>query len=150
MSTNQTFTINYDIILDAGEHMNWVLISESGNEFILEGTNKITVPTEETFALERKAVIPIAYTLHQNYPNPFNPITQIEYDLPRESHVHLVIFDILGREVITLFNEIQKPGYKSTVWQGLDNNSQQVGAGVYFYQIQAQDFTETKKMVLLK
>ena len=70
MSPYETITISYDIVMDAGEHVNWILTSESAEEYTLEGTGEITIPTEETFTLERKAIIPIIYTLHQNYPNP--------------------------------------------------------------------------------
>ncbi len=98
MSPYETITISYDIVMDAGEHVNWILTSESAEEYTLEGTGEITIPTEETFTLERKAIIPIIYTLHQNYPNPFNPITSLRYDLPEQEQVTLTIYDLIGRE----------------------------------------------------
>ena len=94
--------------------------------------------------------VPEKYALHQNYPNPFNPVTTIRYDLPQESHVHLVIYDILGREVKTLVNSKEQAGYKSIRWDGRNNFGQKVSAGMYFYRIQASSFSKVQKMVLLK
>jgi len=94
--------------------------------------------------------MPDEFSLYQNYPNPFNPVTQIKYDLPEASHVQLFIYDILGREITALVNEVQEPGYKSITWHGTDAFGRNVGAGMYFYSIQAGDFRQVKKMVLLK
>ena len=73
-----------------------------------------------------------------------------KYDLPEASHVQLFIYDILGREVTSLVNEVQEPGYRSITWHGTDAFGRNVGAGMYFYSIQAGDFRQVKKMVLLK
>lgn len=94
--------------------------------------------------------IPTQFSLDQNYPNPFNPITQIEYAVPIESPISLVIYDIMGREVLQLVNEVQKPGYKTVIWKGLDNQGLRVSSGIYFYQLKSLDFVKTRKMVLLK
>ena len=89
--------------------------------------------------------IPHKFTLYQNYPNPFNPVTTISYDIPTESDVTLIIYDITGRIVQTLVNESQQAGMKSIVWNATD-----VSSGVYIYSIQAGDFTQTSKMIFLK
>jgi hypothetical protein len=94
--------------------------------------------------------LPITYNLYNAYPNPFNPTTKIDYGLPEVSNVKLVIYDILGREVTTLVNGVQDAGYKSITWHGTDAFGKNVGAGMYFYLIQAGDFRLVKKMVLLK
>ena len=94
--------------------------------------------------------IPKIYHISQNYPNPFNPITKIDYGLPEEANVSLVIFDILGREVITLVNGLQEPGYRSMTWNGTDAFGRNVSAGMYFYLLQAGDFRQVNKMILLK
>jgi hypothetical protein len=94
--------------------------------------------------------IPQEFALHQNYPNPFNPITTINYDLPQQTHVNIMIYDILGREVVKLISEEIPAGYQSVIWNTRNNFGQPVSAGVYFYQIQTKDFVKTKKMVLLK
>jgi hypothetical protein len=150
LNTSDNLTISYDVVLDAGEHMNWVLTAESGEEYTLEGTGEITVPTEEIFTLERKAIIPIAYTLHQNYPNPFNPITSIRYDLPEAALVTLTIYDLIGREITQLVNTTQEAGYRSVRWDATDSFGKPVSAGVYLYQIRSGGFVQTRKMVLLK
>ena len=94
--------------------------------------------------------IPDQFKLHQNYPNPFNPITTINYDLPQQTHVNLMIYDILGREVVKLVSEEIPAGYKTIIWDSRNNYGKSVSAGIYFYQIQTKDFVKTRKMVLLK
>ena len=95
-------------------------------------------------------LIPKTYQLAQNYPNPFNPITKIEYELPKTELISLKIFDIMGREVVSLVNEVQKPGHKFALWNATNKLGQSVSAGTYIYTIQAGKFRKTKKMVLLK
>jgi len=87
---------------------------------------------------------PTRSTLFQNYPNPFNPVTTIRYEIPRESKVVLSVYNILGQEVATLVNDVQKAGRYSVEFQP------NLGSGVYFYRLQAGDFVETKKLLLLK
>ena len=94
--------------------------------------------------------IPDQFELHQNYPNPFNPVTTINYDLPQQTHVNLMIYDILGREVVRLISEEIPAGYQSVIWNTRNNFGAPVSAGIYFYQIQTRDFVKTRKMVLLK
>ena len=150
MPTTETLTIAYDIKIDAGENMNWVLTATNGEEYILEGSGEITIPSSERFILNRESVIPVTFALHQNYPNPFNPITTLRYDLPKDSDVRLAIFDMLGNEVNTLVSSNQQSGLKSVKWDATDSGGRPVSAGVYLYQIQAGEFVQTRKMVLLK
>jgi hypothetical protein len=89
--------------------------------------------------------VPVKYNLSQNYPNPFNPVTKIDYDLPRDGKVKLVIYDLLGREIKTLVNEFKTIGKYS-----IEFNGSSLASGVYFYRIQAGDFTQVKRMVLVK
>jgi len=95
-------------------------------------------------------LIPSAYSLHQNYPNPFNPTTQIRYDLPEASVVSLSIYDLMGREIITMINSEQTAGFKNVQWNATNNLGKSVPAGMYIYTIQAGEFRQTRKMVLLK
>ena len=150
LSQSETLIIDYDIKIDAGDKMEWILSSETGNQFVLEGTGEITVPSEQKFALNRVPVIPETFTLHQNFPNPFNPITTLSYDLPKDSDVRLIIFDMLGNEVSRLVSTNQQAGFKSVQWDATDSMGRPVSAGVYLYHIQAGEFVQTKKMVLLK
>ena len=94
--------------------------------------------------------VPEEFALHQNYPNPFNPITTIQYDIPIEGHVKLVIYDILGREVVRLIDQAIPAGYHTTVWDSKDNSGISMPGGVYFFQLQTRDYVKTFKMVLLK
>jgi hypothetical protein len=89
--------------------------------------------------------IPKVFSLSQNYPNPFNPATVIKYSLPKASQVKLVIYDLTGREVMTLVNGMKQPGYYEARFDGTN-----IASGVYFYKISAGDFTDVKKMVLVK
>jgi len=94
--------------------------------------------------------LPEVFAIHQNYPNPFNPVTTLRYELPENNLVNITIYDILGREVRTMVNTTQDAGYKSVIWNATNDYGKPVSAGVYLYQIQAGDFIQTKKMVLLK
>ena len=91
-----------------------------------------------------------SFLLHQNYPNPFNPITTLRYELPEASYVDVTVYDILGNVVNNLVNTNQSSGYKSIQWDATNNQGEPVSAGVYLYKIQAGDFVDTKKMILLK
>jgi hypothetical protein len=95
-------------------------------------------------------LLPDKFALHQNYPNPFNPITTLRYDLPENSLVNIIIYDLLGRQVKSLINQTQEAGFKSVLWNATNDYGKPVSAGVYLYQIQAGEFVQTKKMVLLK
>jgi len=106
--------------------------------------------TEQLFIEEEIISIPSDFTLHQNYPNPFNPTTMISYDLPKEVNVNITIYDMMGRVVSNLVSSQQNAGYKSIQWNATNNTGQPVSAGLYLYTIQAGDYTQTKKMVLLK
>jgi hypothetical protein len=88
---------------------------------------------------------PMVYTLDQNYPNPFNPSTTIKFELPRASHVSLTVFDVLGREVSELVNERKEAGVYEVKFDGSN-----LASGVYFYRLQAGDFVQSKRLLLLK
>jgi hypothetical protein len=95
-------------------------------------------------------VMPGKFILAQNYPNPFNPSTTIGFSIIDLMNVTLKIFDILGREIITLVNEVKPAGSYSVDWDGKNSAGQRVGSGVYFYQLKSgSGFTKTQKMVFL-
>jgi predicted esterase len=98
-----------------------------------------------TDVIDKSGWYPVNFELHQNYPNPFNPTTTISYELPKSSFVKLSIYNINGRLVATLVNEKKNAGYYSVEW-----NVEKVSSGIYFYQINAGDFTSTGKCLLLK
>jgi hypothetical protein len=93
---------------------------------------------------------PDSYSLQQNYPNPFNPSTTIRYSIVNPDNVSIKIYDILGREIKTLVNEVKTAGTYSSIWNGDNNFGNKVSSGICLYRIEAGLFVETKKMILLK
>ena len=90
-------------------------------------------------------VVPKEYTLYQNYPNPFNPVTEIKYNLPEASRVTLNVYNIIGQKVTSLINGEVEAGFHSVTFDGRD-----LPSGTYIYRLQTPNYTQTKKMVLLK
>ena len=96
------------------------------------------------------SIIPVATSLEGNYPNPFNPSTTIAYSLNSEAHVNIEIYNMKGQKVRTLMNEHQTAGKHIVVWNGKDDSNKSTASGVYFYKMQAGNFQQTKKMILMK
>ena len=94
--------------------------------------------------------VPARYALGQNYPNPFNPNTTIRFELPEDAHTRIAIYDLLGREIVLLENRPFNAGYHQVVWQGRDTYGNAVPSGMYFYRMEANGFSSTRKMVFLK
>ncbi len=93
---------------------------------------------------------PFTYKLHSAYPNPFNPVTTLRYDLPEDALVNITIYDMMGRQVKTLINDQQTAGYRSLQWNAANDAGSPVSAGLYLYTIEAGEFRQAKKMILLK
>ena len=104
----------------------------------------------ETKIAELISLIPKEFVLNDNYPNPFNPITTIKYEIPNDGKVLLVIYNLLGQEVITLINNEQWAGKYSVRWNGTNQFGNQVSTGTYFYFLKTQNNQSVKKMLLLK
>jgi len=94
--------------------------------------------------------LPNQYGLAQNYPNPFNPQTQITFALPFDTDVRLTVYDILGRQVKVLVDGYKNAGQNSVIWDGKDELGKNVVSGIYFYRLEAGDFSQTKKMSLIR
>jgi hypothetical protein len=94
--------------------------------------------------------IPTTFELSQNYPNPFNPTTRISFALPKQSQVRLQVFDMMGRVVATLVDEVLPAGKHAVVWNGRTSDGRQMASGLYFYTLKTGDYVATKKMMLLK
>ena len=151
INTNSSLNIHYSIMINAGEQKEWILATGVGEEYVLTGAGEITLPGgSQEMTLGKRTILPDNYTLHQNYPNPFNPVTTLRYSLPFYDHVTLTIYDLNGREINQIVNTNQPAGFQSVVWNATDYFGRSVSAGVYLYQIQAGDFKDTGKMVLLK
>jgi len=130
------WTLEYIVQATDGEY---TVESEVG-EFVFENTS-LSTDNELT---------PLSFRLHQNHPNPFNPVTTLLYDLPEDANVNITIYDMMGRVVSNLVSSQQRAGYKSVQWSATNNTGQPVSAGLYLYTIEAGEFRQTKKMVLLK
>jgi hypothetical protein len=120
-------------------------------EVVLSDQNAVEIPVDDG-----KISVPQAFELSQNYPNPFNPTTTIKYTLTSLGNgeeslpTTLKIYNILGEVVRTLVDEPKSAGVHYEVWDGKDDQGHQVASGIYFYRLRAGEFSETKKMVLLK
>ena len=88
---------------------------------------------------------PAEFSLYQNYPNPFNPSTKITWQSPISSHQTLKIYDVLGNEITTLADEYKEAGRYEVDW-----NAGNIPSGIYFYQLKAEDFIQTRKIILIK
>ena len=96
-------------------------------------------------------LMPRQFALYANFPNPFNPSTSLEYALPEPTEVELAIYDVLGQKVQTLVaQQLQSAGYYRLTWDGSDAKGHTVSSGIYFYRLTTQNFTQTRKMLLLK
>ena len=153
LGDQSTWTIGawdcYDGMVDSSSWFPTREVGELWQNFVSEGSIIDTSACDST-TVETDIKIPEKFLLHPPYPNPFNPITTIRYDLPEQTTVNIIIYDMLGRRVKTVVKTNQEAGFKSVIWDGTNNQGNPVSAGVYFYQIQAGDFVLTKKMVLLK
>ena len=102
-------------------------------------------------SLDENLTIPTQFALHQNYPNPFNPSTQILFDVPEGAElVRLNIYNILGKKVSTLLNNVMSPGKHKIEWNAKDNEGNPVASGIYFYELSSSSFTARKKMLLIR
>jgi hypothetical protein len=105
----------------------------------------------QVVSLASSRLTPKTYALGANFPNPFNPSTSIEYALPQTGSARLTVYDVLGRKVRTLFSEVSHPaGIFTAAWDGRDTNGRAVSNGIYFYRLEAGQFSRTRKMALVK
>ncbi|MFH1373233.1 MAG: T9SS type A sorting domain-containing protein [bacterium] len=93
---------------------------------------------------------PASFELSQNYPNPFNPSTTIEFTLPERSFVNLCVYNIVGQKVAVLLSENLSAGYKRVTWDGKDQHGTDIATGVYLYKLSAGEYTESRKMLLIR
>jgi hypothetical protein len=135
------------------DNKNWTYVKDEADGFQLFFGTPLTVDQMEALGFDITLVgvedetndIPSEYILDQNYPNPFNPSTTIKFSIPENSTVELTVYNQLGEFIQTLVNEEKSAGnYEITF------NAQNLSSGVYFYQIKANNFVSTKKLVLLK
>ena len=174
--SSQSATVSTDFLTikynDAGEEQ-WVerfhgptsftlveaIALDAANNIILAGKTTgvgksywTIVKYKQTLAtsVADEPALPTGFALHQNYPNPFNPTTMIKYHLPKDSEVKLSIYNIFGQLVRTLVDKKQEAGFQSVEWDSQNEFGVPVASGVYIYRLEADDFVQAKKMLLLK
>ena len=124
-----------------------------GHLEVVNAVNMLTVVETGTGVFveeEWDIVTPNDYKLAQNYPNPFNPTTQIDFTLPLEKDVKVVVYDLMGHRVKTLVNKTMTKGDHSVMWDGTNEVGQQVASGVYIYRLEAGNVVKSKKMTLIR
>lgn len=160
------FEITFPVLMDStqkvvNDYLQFVSTSPFPLDYIIDQQGKVAYHNTEynprrmteiinnllhPIGVERSITsTPLSYRLKQNYPNPFNPATQIEFSLPVSSKVSLVIYNLLGQEIARLIDGEQAAGVHSVIWEATN-----LSTGIYFYRIQAGDFVQTRKMLLLK
>jgi hypothetical protein len=134
------------------DHASSVLEADLVNVTMPGNTPNINfnVPSAAEDEGEETAIRPTDFKLEQNYPNPFNPETEIEYTLHRPAYVILQIYNLLGQKVKTLVNERQTIGSFLIVWDGKNTKGREVTSGIYFYRLEVNGVSQTRRMVLLK
>lgn len=130
------------------QNLTHIYFSNGSNKAWCTGDNGIILHSSKgdiTTNIASNSFLPLSFSLHQNYPNPFNPSTIISFELPNSSVVKLTIYNFLGKEIATLVNKTLSPGKYEFEW-----NARNLSSGIYFYRLEAAEFIETRKMVLLK
>jgi hypothetical protein len=131
----------------------WLPLPNVQNAWFVDSTQsfmKTIVVSDALPTQEMEPPLPVEFVLCQNYPNPFNAATVMEFAVERRAHVRLTVVDLLGRQVAMLADEVMPAGTHQATWDGRAYDGTEVATGVYFYRMEADDFVETKKMVLLR
>ena len=152
VSNRESLQIDYQINVDAGEKMQWILGDQSTDqEYELKDIGHIELDgTADSFMLKRAAELPKTFVLSQNYPNPFNPVTTINYELPEVSFVTIRVYNLVGQQVTDIVSKVKPAGYHQVMWDGKDQFGEPMASGIYIYSITAKNFHAFKKMVLMK
>ena len=110
----------------------------------------VIIQQQSILGVEEHGLLPADYALHQNYPNPFNPSTTLEFDLPAAADLRIVVYDLLGREVMRLVDRRMEAGYHQLVWNGRDRAGRELPTGMYIVLMMTPEYRKSIKMLLLK
>jgi hypothetical protein len=127
-----------------------VSVTDSIDTVKVTGDDRVLFVNRYEYLSTEGEGIPTEFALHENYPNPFNPTTTLRFDLPEVSDITLTIYNMLGQRVRTYNMNDTPAGYHSIKWNATNDYGDPVGAGVYLYQLRANQYVKTRKMVLLK
>ena len=143
-------SVSYNI----SDNSKWILTSSSGEVYELFGSGQFSVDgmEEVDFILAKSTISyePVTFGLQESYPNPFNPTTTIHYSVETEGLTSLTVYDMMGREIKSLVSGYMVPNHYSVVWNGTDNYNRQIPSGIYLYRLTSGEFTDMKKVMLLK
>ena len=136
------------------DNSKWILTSATGDIFELSGSGQFLIPNtvnaEFTLIKSEISIEPVMFGLQGSYPNPFNPSTTINYSVETEGLTSLIVYDMMGREIKSLVSGYLTPNHYSVVWNGKDNADRQVPSGIYLYRLTSGEFTDMKKVMLMK
>jgi len=161
MDPNTCNTVNFFVVADSSISSDTVLTfsayaealnCENQPEYCIAGDTvsfDISILVENT-EMSINEHVPLYFKVYNAYPNPFNPITSIGYDLPEDGFINITIYSMMGNIVKTLVNGPQTAGNKTVQWNATNDRNEPISAGLYLYTIQAGEFRQTKKMILLK
>ena len=159
-TTSTSVQITYEELLEnvfelfpilPGATVRFSLLASDGKDTVkVSGDDRVLFVNRYDYLSIAAEGVPLEFALHENYPNPFNPTTTLRFDLPEISDITLTIYNMLGQKVRTFDYQNTSAGYHSVIWDATNDLGQQVGAGVYLYQLQTINFVKTRKMVLLK
>ena len=136
-------------IFSVPHEIHWSVKAIDGTDESSEVSNLFYVVFNDYLEVQHRSM-PESFKVFSAYPNPFNPITFLRYNLPNDGLVNIAIYDMMGRIVKTLVNGSQTAGFKTTRWNATNDRNEPAAAGLYLYTIQAGEFRQTRKMVLLK
>ena len=146
-NTDNTYAVISNRILPDSGRYTVIATDFGGNDL---GEYFLIILRGPTDVDDSRSGLPVDFFLDQNCPNPFNPQTTISYGLLRSSEVRIEVYNILGRNIRTLVSGQQPAGRHSVVWDGRDENGEEVSSGIYFYRLVGDDFSESRKMLLLR
>ncbi len=147
MANSDSLSYRHEDVPDGTYIYNVAIVFSGDNEG--EWSEDVEV-IHETTSAEDPSLIPAVTELKGNYPNPFNPDTTIEFALDKPGRVKLEIFNIKGEKVKTLLNDHLEAAHHSIIWNGQDDRGRTVGSGVFFYRMVTRDFTDVRKMIMIK